>query len=68
MPVDILKAKEYFEKAVEQSFKNAMVDLAIIYENGAPGIEPDFNKALEIYEKAAALDDVDAINYLGKCS
>ena len=47
------KAKRWFEQAAAQGYKKAMHNLAMIYANGAKGVQRDYKKALEWYEKAA---------------
>lgn len=56
---DMNRAKELLEKAVELGSGNAAYRLGWMYERGFLSEEPDYAKAMEYYEKAASMDNVD---------
>lgn len=49
---DFLKAKEWFEKAIEYENDSAYYNLALMYQSSI-GVDEDMPKALEFFEKAA---------------
>ena len=53
------RAKQLLEKALELGSGNAAYRLGWMYERGFLSEEPDYVKAMEYYEKAAELDNVD---------
>ena len=56
---DMSRAKQLLEKALELGSGNAAYRLGWMYERGFLSEEPDYVKAMEYYEKAAELDNVD---------
>jgi hypothetical protein len=56
---DYVKAREWFEKAVDKGDAGAMFNLARLYENGR-GVTQDYVKAREWYEKAVDKGDAEA--------
>lgn len=50
---DVKKGIEWLEKAVDQDHINSAFELGLIYENGAYGIQQDYEKAVFYYSKAA---------------
>jgi TPR repeat protein len=64
VPQDYLKAREWYEQAVNRGDAAAMRMIALLYANGA-GVPQDYGKAREWYVKAAAFGDVEAIINLG---
>lgn len=56
---DMNRAKELLEKAIELGSGNAAYRLGWMYERGFLSEEPDYAKAMEYYEKAASMDNVD---------
>ena len=52
---DYARAKEVYETAVELGSNQALINLGYIYEYGRVG-KPDYNKAYEIFARAAALE------------
>eukprot|EP01130_Rhizamoeba_saxonica_P001338 TRINITY_DN11203_c0_g1_i1.p1 TRINITY_DN11203_c0_g1~~TRINITY_DN11203_c0_g1_i1.p1 ORF type:complete len:792 (-),score=214.80 TRINITY_DN11203_c0_g1_i1:59-2434(-) len=67
VPQDYSKAFYYFEKAVEndETHGDAISGLAYMYENGY-SVEQDHEKAIELYKKAALLNNGLALNQLGE--
>ena len=59
--IDMQKAMEYFHDAAEQEHSGAMRNLAIVMEGMD---DPDKNKIISLYEKAAEKNDAYAINNL----
>ena len=53
------RVKQLLEKALELGSGNAAYRLGWMYERGFLSEEPDYVKAMEYYEKAAELDNVD---------
>ena len=62
VPHDIEKAIKYFEMAAEKDYAPAERNLAILFEE-----KGEAEKAFELYSKAAAQDDIYAMNNLGAC-
>ena len=60
---DILRAKEWFELAIEHDNSSAYYNLALMYQN-AIGVEVDESKALEYLRKARLLDHRNAAFHL----
>lgn len=59
------EAKKYYEKAAKKcNNKDALKCLGDIYYYGK-GVEKNYNKAIEIYEKAAENGSYDALKFLG---
>ncbi|MBL0375067.1 caspase family protein [Rhizobium sp. KVB221] len=58
------KAFELFSRASTEGDPEAMFELAKLYEKGI-GVNQDFTKAVELYQKSADLGFADAINDLG---
>ena len=56
---DMSRVKQLLEKALELGSGNAAYRLGWMYERGFLSEEPDYVKAMEYYEKAAELDNVD---------
>ena len=56
---DMSRANQLLEKALELGSGNAAYRLGWMYERGFLSEEPDYVKAMEYYEKAAELDNVD---------
>lgn len=52
---DLVAAKAWFEKAANQGYPEAIVQLGSLYENGI-GVEKDVAKAAASYRKAADLN------------
>ena len=61
------KAIEYFTKAAELGSAEAMCELGELYKQGAYGLERNFKKAVELYQKAAALKSYCAYRKLSSC-
>lgn len=56
---DVPRAKQLLEKAVELGSGNAAYRIGWMYEHGFLSEEPDYLKAMEMYEKAASMEDAD---------
>lgn len=52
VPVDYLKAAQYFEEAGKRGSSNAWLGLGLMYEDGT-GVPVDFSKAVSCYRAAA---------------
>ncbi len=61
------KCKEYCEKASELGDLKGMVQVGLCYENGL-GVDVDYEKAMEWFEKSAELNYTDAMNYISGCT
>lgn len=59
-------AVKYYELAAEQGMADAMFNLANLYEEGCPGMEPDLKKAFFWRKKCADAGDAEACYYLGQ--
>jgi len=62
VPVDISKAKYWIEKSAQQEFDKGQYLLGWFYES-----ESNKEKAIYWYERAAKLNNLDAMNNLGRC-
>jgi TPR repeat protein len=62
---DGAKALKAFEAAAGAGHTKAMVNAAVMYLHGAPGVEPNRHRALELVEAAAREGDVHASAFLG---
>jgi uncharacterized caspase-like protein len=51
---DYARAAEWYEKAVAQGFRRAMVNLGYLYEQGL-GVERDITRALNLYRQSSGL-------------
>ena len=60
VPINYLKAREYFEKAANLNDSDALYNLGLLYQNGN-GVTINYSKAIEYYEKAASLNNLKAI-------
>lgn len=47
------KAWEYYQRALNMQYSDAMTDVGIFYRYGEMGVEPDYEKAVEWLNKAA---------------
>ena len=65
MKKDLTKAVEYYTKASEDD-EDAYCELGWCFETGK-GVEPDFNKAVELYRKGAALEEINCLFALANC-
>lgn len=65
VPQDSAKAVEYYQKAADQGFANAIHNLAVSYEGGELGLPEDPVKARELYAKAAESDFPNSLMALG---
>jgi TPR repeat protein len=54
------QAAHYFKMGVELGDVTSVTSLGVLYYNGH-GVEPDVEKAIELFMKAAALGNIDAI-------
>lgn len=54
--IDYVKAKFWYEKAAAQDYTDAISALAFMNEKGK-GMEPDYQKAYELYKRSAAQGD-----------
>lgn len=57
------KVVEWYTRGIEFSHAPSMIEMAHRYENGGCGLKQDLQKAIELYERAATLGDVDAMYY-----
>lgn len=57
------KAIEYYKKAIAKGHINAHFNLALLYETGR-GVQQDFEKAVDLYHKAAEMGDADSMYQL----
>jgi TPR repeat protein len=65
-PDQIKQAKYWYERAMKNNFKEAYTNMAYIYYTGYGNIIPkDPNKALTLFQKAAAMGDSNAQLNLG---
>ncbi|ORX86298.1 HCP-like protein [Anaeromyces robustus] len=62
VPMDTSKAKYWIEKSAKQNFDKGQYLLGWYYES-----EEKMDKAIYWYEKAANLNNLDAMNNLGRC-
>ena len=65
VPEDKERAVEYARRAAEQKDPWGLAQLGNAYEDGYGGYGQDIDKALALYEEAAALGGRDALNTLG---
>jgi TPR repeat protein len=63
--VDIPKAIEWFNRAVEHGSARACYELALLYDQGAPGVAIDQDKALSYYRRAAVQGFPEAVYVMG---
>lgn len=49
---DFIKAKSLYSQAIHKGYKSVHFDLGRLYEKGGKGVDQDFKKAAEQYEKA----------------
>lgn len=61
---DYIKAREWYQKAVDAGSVEAMDHIGDLYLHGGWGVQQDYAKAREWYEKAAAKDDTVAMDDL----
>lgn len=59
VPPDFAAAKLWYEKAAQQDYSSALINLGNLYERGW-GTQADPERALQLYRRAAGLDDRDA--------
>jgi TPR repeat protein len=52
VPLDLVKAAEWYRLAAKQGYSDAQLSLGVLYENGE-GVAKDLHKAAEWYHKAA---------------
>ena len=64
---DIQTAVRCLKSAVNAGIPQAMVNLGTLYQNGAPGLEPDAEKAFKLFRKAGRLGDDDGLFYYAFC-
>jgi len=64
MPVDPAKAVEYYQKAADLGYPQAIQNLAVSYRWGELGLTEDKAKARELYAMAAAMDHGQAMGEL----
>lgn len=62
---DIKKSFEYLEVAVSKHYAPAEYDLGYLYYSGENGHPIDYNKAAQMYKRAAAQNNSNALNNLG---
>lgn len=55
MPVDVMKAIEWWQKAADLGNANAIYNLGVMYINGH-GVPRDPNRAIELFSRAKELD------------
>ena len=58
------EAVKWYEKAAEQGYPMAQVNLGLMYDDGR-GVEQNYEKALELYRKAAEQGHITAQNIIG---
>lgn len=64
---DLLRAKEYFEKAVHYGSISAINSLGIIYLEGKiANLEPNKKKAIKLFKEAISKGNIFALNNMGK--
>ena len=64
---DYIKAREWYEKALDKGYVQAMTNLGVLYASGH-GVAQDYAKAREWYEKAADKGDTSATEALEQLS
>lgn len=64
---DFAKAEECFLKAAESGYAKAAYTLGDLYQNGYNIVEPDMDKAMGWYKRAAELGDRNAMTNLAFC-
>ncbi|MCQ2911628.1 MAG: tetratricopeptide repeat protein [Clostridia bacterium] len=63
---DYVKAKEYFEKAIETGLPLGYYGLGYLYALDVEGVEKDLDKAYELFDKAVESNDLEAMYSAGK--
>lgn len=61
------KAEEYLQQSGAKGVSKAYTKLGILYYSGGYGLEADTNLAIELWQKAVKLNDVEGMYELGKC-
>lgn len=64
-PRDIGKALDYYNRAIATGDASSMAWLGNLYVQGAPGLEKDYDKARDLYQRAADLEDPEGMVGLG---
>lgn len=65
-PQDTAQALALFEKAAASNYGPALFNLGLIYETGAPGLEPDPERAEQYYLRGVELDYAAAMGAFGQ--
>lgn len=63
---EYIKAKDYFEKAVDSGLPLGYYGLGYLYAMDLEGIDKDLNKAYELFDKAVETGDIEAMFSVGK--
>ncbi len=64
LEVDLNKAIEWYQKAIEHGDSDAMNSLGLMYRHGE-GVEQDYEKAISLFNKAIELENFYAYSNLG---